>query len=201
MNGFVLATATALLAAVPGDLPFRDWFVSRSVRVEIARSGDGPPWLRGTADVSASPKKIAAIVTDFRAYSAIFAPAVKKAAVLESSGSSARLHVVWPYPFPLRNRDAVVEYRFETLADGSFVLSWSGRARPGDPREGVRIERVEGETRATALNSGSSRVTYTYLGDLGGNFPRSAEEKAWRAEPVEYFRALWRRLGIPEPPK
>lgn len=121
--------------------------------------------------------------------------------MLESSGSSARLHVVWPYPFPLRNRDAVIEYRFETLADGSVVLSWSGNARPGDPREGVRIDRVEGETRATELAPGSSRVTYTYLGDLGGKFPRSAEEKAWRAEPVEYFRALRRRLRIPDPPK
>lgn len=201
MKAFVFAAAASLLAAVPPELAFRDWFTSRGVRVEIARPAEGPPWLRGTADVPAFPKQVAAIVTDFRAYPAIFSPAIKKAKVLESSGSSARLHVVWPYPFPLRNRDAVIEYRFETLADGTFVLSWSGNARPGDPREGVRIERVEGETRVAPVGTGSSRVTYTYLGDLGGKFPRSAEEKAWRAEPVEYFRALRRRLGIAELPK
>lgn len=121
--------------------------------------------------------------------------------MLESSGSSARLHVVWPYPFPLRNLDAGIEYRFETLADGTFVLSWSGNVRPRDSREGIRIDRVEGETRAVPFAPGSSRVTYSYRGDLGGKFPRYAEEKAWRAEPVEYFRALRRRLGIPDAPK
>lgn len=201
MNVLRFAAAAALFAAAPGNLPFRDWFASRGVRVEIARSGGETPWIRGTAEIPASPKRIAAILTNFRAYPATFAPAIKKATVLEASGASARLHVVWPYPFPLRNRDAVIEYRAETPADGSFVLSWSGNARPGDPREGVRIDRVEGETRATAVGDGSSRVTYTYLGDLGGKFPRSSEEKAWRAEPVEYFRALRRALGIPDLPK
>lgn len=201
MKAFVFAAAASLLAALPPDLPFRDWFTSRGVRVEIARPAGGPPWLRGTADIPVLPRQVAAVVTDFRAYPAIFAPAIKKAAVLESSASAARVHVVWPYPFPLRNRDAVIEYRFETLADGTFVLSWSGKARPGDPGEGVRIEQVEGETRVAALGPGSSRVTYAYLGDLGGKFPRSAEEKAWRAEPVEYFRALRRRLGIADLPR
>jgi hypothetical protein len=197
----LLVAVGMFLAAIPAHLPFRDWFVSRGVRVEIARSGEETPWIRGTTELPAPPKGVAGVVTDFRAYQAIFAPAIRKADVLESGASSTRLHVVWPYPFPLRNRDAVIEYQFETAADGTFVLAWSGKSRPGDPREGVRIERVEGETRVAPLADGTSRVTYTYLGDLGGKFPRSAAEKAWRAEPVEYFRALRRRLGIPDLPK
>jgi len=191
----------ALLAAVPAGLPFRDWFSSRGVRVEIARPAGGPPWIRGTGEIPTSPTRIAEVVGDFGRYREIFSPAVKKARVLDSSEGSARLHVVWPYPFPLRNRDAVIAYRLGTLADGGVLLSWSGDARPGDPREGIRIGRVAGETRISPLDSERSRVTYTFLGDLGGRFPKSAEDKAWRTEPVEYFRALRRRLGIPDPPK
>lgn len=196
----VLLILASLLAPAPDGRPFQDWFSERGVHVEIARAS-GPPWVRGTGEIPAAAKKIADVVSDFRSYRAIFAPAVKKATVLGSGDSSARLHLVWPYPFPLRNRDAVVSYRLEALPDGGFVLSWSDDARPGDPHEGVRIPRVAGETRIEPLGPDRSRVTYAFLGDLGGKFPRAAEEKAWRAEPVEYFRALRRRLGILDPPK
>jgi hypothetical protein len=43
-------------------------------------------------------------------------------------------------------------------------------------------------------------MTYTYLGDLGGKFPVWAQEKAWREESVQYFRAIRRKLGLPEVP-
>jgi hypothetical protein len=91
--------------------------------------------------------------------------------------------------------------RYELVSEnGGYRISWRGDPRPGDPKEGTRIERVEGETR---IESGpgdaeSCRVTYTYLGDLGGKFGAKAEEKAWRAEPVQYFRAIRRRLGLAE---
>ncbi|MBC8645595.1 MAG: SRPBCC family protein [Thermoanaerobaculia bacterium] len=195
--------ALALLAAVAGIVPaeavFEEWFTKRGVRVEIARRSPGPPWVRGTAEIAASPDRIAQIVTDFGRYREIFAPALKSARVLEGDRNRARLHLVWPYPFPLRNRDAVVEYAKEEMPGGGLRVFWRDAVRPSDPREGVRIARVLGETRIEPLEENRSRVTYAFLGDLGGKFPRSAEEKAWRAEPVEYVRALRRALGLPDP--
>jgi hypothetical protein len=60
-------------------------------------------------------------------------------------------------------------------------------------------ERVLGETRVEPLGPSRCRVTYTYLGDLGGKFPAWAQEKAWKEEPVQYMRAIRRRLEIPDP--
>jgi hypothetical protein len=194
-----IALAAAVAAAVPETAAFRDWFTERGVRVEIARPAHGPPWIRGTGDIPAAADRIARVVTDFGRYREIFAPAVKAARVLEGDRGRARLHLVWPYPFPLRNRDAVVEYASEEIPGGGWRIGWRDAGRPGDPREGVRIARVLGETRIEPVDSNRSRVTYVYLGDLGGKFPRSAEEKAWRAEPVEYFRALRRALGLRDP--
>lgn len=182
-------------------LAWQPWFSARGVEVEIARVEAGTPWIRGTGDVPAAAEKIAALITDFEDYREIFSPALKKARVLSAAADSARLHLVWPYPFPLRNRDAIVAYRMEPLAEGGFLLTWKNDQKAGDPHEGVRIARVSGETRIVPVAAERSRVTYTYLGDLGGKFPRSAEEKAWRAEPVEYFRALRRRLKVPDLPK
>ena len=84
---------------------------------------------------------------------------------------------------------------------GGLLVTWRDDANPGDPAEGVRIARVAGETRIEPLGPDRCRVTYTYLGDLGGNFPAAAEEKAWKAEPVGYLLAIRRSLALPIPPK
>jgi len=191
----------AAMATVPADLRFEPWFASRGVSVEIARPPTGPPWIRGRAEVPAPASKVAAALSDFVRYKELFAPALKRADVLDRDGRGARLHLVWPYPFPFSNRDAVVGYTSSELPDGGYRIAWRAEARPGDPKEGVRIEHVEGETRVEPAGEGACRVTYVYLGDLGGKFPRSAEEKAWREEPVQYVRAVRRAVGLPDLPK
>ena len=194
MTGVLLA---ALLAAIPADLPFSRWFTSHedAVEVQIARVAGSPPWLRGVAEVAAPADRVFELVTDFAGYARIFGPALKKSRVLDSGPQRARLHMVWAYPFPARNRDAVVSYEGRREADGRYAVEWKADPRPGDPREGVRIALVAGETRIEPVGPVRCRVVYTYLGDLGGSFPAAAEEKAWKAEPVEYFRALRRALG------
>jgi len=192
--------AFAASAGVPTGLRFEPWFTSHGVAVEIARQPAGPPWIRGRAEIPAPASKVAAALSDFARYKELFAPALKKADVVEREGRSARLHLVWPYPFPLSNRDAVVRYEASEGESGVYRISWTGESKPGDPKEGVRIERVAGETRVEAAGDSACRVVYTYLGDLGGKFPKSAEEKAWHEEPVQYIRALRRALSLPDPP-
>jgi len=186
-------------AAIPSGLPFTDWFTARGVKVAIARMSEGPPWLLGTAELPVAVEKVAAVLTDFQHYKDLFAPVVRSARVVEAGEGSARIHFVWAYPFPFKNRDAVVLYRSEKSEAGPFVLSWMADPRPEDPKEGVRIQRVSGETRVEPLGPSRCRVTYTYLGDLGGKFPGWAQEKAWKEEPVQYIRAIRRRLELPDP--
>ncbi len=108
-------TLAALASAIPADLPFEKWFTAHGVQVEIARKPGSPPWLRSTAELPVSADKVTSTLTDFKHYKDFFAPAIKKADVLDSEGGATRIHFVWPYPFPLRNRDAVVSYRVDHL--------------------------------------------------------------------------------------
>lgn len=203
--GIALAVFPALRVPcggeVPGGLAFAPWFTSRGVAVEIARPPAGPPWIRATAEIPAPASRVAAALSDFAKYRELFAPALRRADVLDREGRAARLHLVWPYPFPFSNRDAVVRYESAEREGGGARIAWRADVRPGDPKEGVRIDRVAGETLIEPAGPDSCRVTYTYLGDLGGKFPKSAEEKAWREEPVQYVRALRRALGLPDLPK
>ncbi len=188
----------ALLPVFLADLTFTPWFTSRGVAVDIARQTEAPPWLRATAELPVSSEEVFAILADFHGYHHLFAPAVKTALVLESGDGFARIHFVWPYPFPFKNRDAIVLYRAAAKGGGSFLISWKSDPRRGDPKEGVRIERVAGETRIEPLGPARCRVIYSYLGDLGGKFPAWAQERAWKEEPVLYIRAIRRRLRIPD---
>lgn len=199
-----LALAAAFLfclSAAPADSAFTPWFTSRGVAVEIARQQAGPPWIRGRGEIPAPAVAVARVLSDFGHYRELFLPAVKKADVLEADPSFARLHFVWPYPFPFSNRDAVVRYESVAREAGGCRIAWKTDSRPKDPAEGVRIERVEGETSIEPAGPDACRVVYTYFGDLGGKFPAFASEKAWREEPVQYFRAIRRRLGLPDLPK
>lgn len=197
----ILAALFVLLQTVPEGLPFAPWFTEREAAVSIARVANGKPWIRAVAEIPAPAEKVFATLSDYAGYRALFDPAVSLAAVLEAQELSARIHFVWPYPFPFRNRDGIVAYRGERLDDGTFLLSFRDAAAPGDPKRGVRIERIAGQTWIEPLGPGRCRVTYTYLGDLGGNFPKSLEERAWRHEPIGYVLAIRRALGLPIPPK
>jgi hypothetical protein len=196
-----LAVLLAFAGIIPAELYFEPWFTHRSVAVSIARVPKGIPWVRGEAELPASARSVLDVVTDYEGYRQLMSPAVKKVTVLERGPDGVRLHFVWPYPFPFRNRDAVVLYRTEPSEGDVFIVTWRDDERPGDPTEGVRIARVAGETRIEPLAPDRCPVTYTYLGDLGGNFPAAAEDKAWRSEPVGYLLAIRRNLGLPIPPK
>jgi hypothetical protein len=62
-------------------------------------------------------------LSDFAGYRELMTPAVLKADVLEREDATARLHLVWHHPFPLRNRDTIVRYRVEKLPDEGWRLT------------------------------------------------------------------------------
>ncbi len=173
-------------------------FLSREegVTVEVNRGGDRPvPQVRATSELAASTDRIAQVLTQFSRYGEIFSECWAKADVLEASPKSARLHVVWRYPFFFRNRDSINRYEFKQVANGTYLLTWREDAKPGDPEEGVRLQYVEGKVELRPISAKKSLVTYTFLGDLGGDFSNGVREAAWKRQPLHYFQALAKELA------
>ncbi len=194
----VFAAASSPAGAEPPAGDFRPWFEEDGIAVEIARVPEGAPWIRATATIDAPPAAVATHLADFARYRATFDPVLKAVTVLGplSEGEGARLHLVWPYPWPLRPRDAVVAYSWTRDPSGDrATLRWRNDARSDDPPGvGVRIERVEGETRIEPDGPGRTRIVYTFLGELGGRFGKSSSERAWRGQPLHYVRSLRRAV-------
>ncbi|MGD9764501.1 MAG: hypothetical protein AB7V27_12355 [Candidatus Binatia bacterium] len=199
MLAWTAALLSRALAEAPPASAFSPWFSERDVEVRIARATDGWPWIQAVGIVEEAADTLAARLTDWAAYPALFKPALRHVAVLEQRPGHARLHMVWRVPFPFRDRDGIVRYRAARKPHGTWHIDWRDDVRPGDPATGVRIAAIEGSTVIEPITVARSRVTYRYLGDLGGDFGTHLNERAWRAESLHYFKSL--RTAAPAEPR
>ena len=102
------AAAVVLFAAPPADDAFKTWFEETSVSVSRAKEDGKPfPWIRGVAELDATPAEVGEILGDFAVYKKTFDPVLQSVTVLAAEGSTSRLHLEWPYPWPFSDRDAI----------------------------------------------------------------------------------------------
>lgn len=184
----MITLLAALALSLPPDKDFQPLTEEGGVKVTLAKT-EKFPWVRGTGLVAAAPDKLAGVLKQIERYSEIFKGLIDKSKVLKTEASSTRVHLVWPFPIFMKDRDAVVTYEWASPAGKPFTLTWKRSDEPGDPSAGARIDRVEGRTTVEKAAEGSL-VQYTYYADLGADFGDSIQEKAWKKEPVKYFDHL-----------
>lgn len=179
-----------LALTVPPDDSFQAFHEEDGITVTLSPQKEGPPWVRGVGEVSATPEKIAAVLTRYETWPELFEGTVKATTVLEKQDQAARVHVVYPFPWPFRDRDAVIKYQLEKISTTLLRLWWRDDSKDGDPQTGVRIPKVEGETRLETVSPGKSKVRFSYLGELGATLNEGTKRKVWREEPLRYLRSL-----------
>lgn len=186
-----------LALSLPADDSFESLHEEDGVTVTISRAAQGPPWVRGVGEVPAPPDKIVSVLTRYETWPQLFKGSVSKVVVLERRDHLARLHMVYPIPWPFRDRDGVVSYVLENPNGTTTRLWWRDDAKPGDPQTGERLPQIAGETRLEATADGKSRVRFSYLGELGITLNEGMKRRIWREEPIRYLRSLRRAVEKP----
>lgn len=182
--------------AIPDAGAFKPLAQDDQVAVAIVRNDGQPPWVQATHELPVPAEKVYELLADFDSYASVFAGSVKSAKILDRKPAGARMHIVWPLPWPMKNRDAVVAYEAQK-EPGLFRIDWVHSPQNGDPAEGLRIEQVMGRTVIEAKDANRSVVRYTYYGDLGGDLPDFIKEASYKEEPVVYFNAIRKKLALP----
>jgi hypothetical protein len=105
-------------------------------------------------------------------------------------------------PWPLKDRDYVVEYRSWDEPDGLFVLQASAiQSDTPEARDGVvRIESMQTTWRVSPAPVGTagtagSLAEYRYLGSSGLPLPRWIARLGWRSQTQRLIDALAREVA------
>ena len=94
-------------------------------------------------------------------------------------------------PFPFAGRDYVVKYIQQKSGD-DFIYRFHAVIHPEAPLKNkyVRLIHSAGEWRLQSLDSSKTEITYTWNGELLGDFPNWALTRAWEQQGLEVITWL-----------
>tara|TARA_B100001123_G_scaffold420941_1_gene527940 strand:- start:2117 stop:2749 length:633 start_codon:yes stop_codon:yes gene_type:complete len=101
------------------------------------------------------------------------------------------IHIVLDMPFPFYGRDYIVSYS-QLTEDGELIYRFKAVKNSGIPvhEDYVRLINAEGEWRLLSLDEDNTEVTYSWNGELLGDFPHWALPQAWETQGVEVLNWL-----------
>jgi hypothetical protein len=179
-----LLLATSALA-IPSGLS--NWQVLHQDQPWIGHTqARGLPWARSVFTLPAPQARVVALLSDFAHYpdfmervseTRIYAPDV--------------VHIILDMPFPIASRDYVVKYTRRDEGEAilfDFVAVEDPHASP--VAGSVRLPRAEGQWKLEPDGQNATKVTYTWNGELLGDFPDWALTRAWATQGEEVMRWL-----------
>ena len=155
------------------------------------------PIFRGVGRVEAPLLEVLAVVTDAERHHEWIFSCSASALVAQTSDSSGIVYNRTAAPWPVPDRDVVLDSRVE-LVDGEreVIVRFSATEHPDrPPTEGVvRMTYLQGHYHLWAEGDARTRVEYQVDSDPGGTLPTWLATRGTRDMPLETLRALRAQL-------
>ncbi|MEE2752019.1 MAG: SRPBCC family protein [Myxococcota bacterium] len=180
----------AVWGAPPAALEEAQWEVLSTKPVGVAWVElQEIPWCRAVYTIAKPIGELEGLVQDFEHYPQIFLR-LNEVRVLEENVVYVKLDM----PFPVANRDYVARFVREVVGE-EIRFSWSAVEHKEAPLvDAIRLGRAAGQWRLKPLDSNNTEVTYTWNGELLGDFPDWALTRAWETQGTEVMH--WLEGGI-----
>lgn len=183
-----------LLPALGADVPTDAELRALDVLVDgptVVRCGhiDGGAWCHADAVLPGTVAEVEALLVDVDRIPELF-PRMTSMRVV----SPGVLHQVIDYPFPYADRDVVARFTW-TGSGGTRSLEWVSIDAPSVPTAGVRLTEAAGRFSLSPGTAGTTRLSYTWRGDLGPGIPDWVEPLAWRGQAEEVVGGFTQALS------
>ena len=164
-----------------------NWNILQNSHVWIGWLDDGQfQWCRASSTIPASIEEVQKIIEDKENYPQVF-KRIEKATV----DQQGYVHIILDMPFPFYGRDYIVSYtQFREEDDTVYRFNAVKDSRISIHEDYVRLIHAGGEWRLHPLNKSSTEVTYTWNGELRGDFPNWALKRAWETQGDEVLNWL-----------
>ena len=145
------------------------------------------PWVRAISLLPHSTDEINPVVGNFDVYDKIFERIIISD-VIDSTKNIVYLKIDMPI---FNHRDYIVQYSSSNDED-DLLYQWYSITHEKVPEYDniVRLKRASGEWRLTPISSTSTLVSYTWNGELLGNFPDFYLTTAWETQGSEIIEWL-----------
>ena len=149
------------------------------------RSGEFD-WCQAKSTLDAPISYIRRIIEDKKNYPNIFKRIETTKIITDEI-----VYIALDMPFPFASRDYVVKYIQEHV-DDEFIYRFYSVIHPEEPLHSkyVRLIHASGGWRLKSLDSTKTEITYTWNGELLGDFPNWALTLAWETQGGEVLTWL-----------
>ena len=143
-------------------------------------------WCRAKSILDAPITEIRRIIEDKANYPNVF-KRVESVKII----TDEIVYIALDMPFPFYGRDYVVKY-IQEQNDSDFTYQFHAVVNPKAPTvdDYIRLVNAAGEWELKSLNSNQTEVSYTWNGELLGDFPNWALKRAWKQQGLEVITWL-----------
>ena len=164
-----------------------NWNVLKASRPWIGyQEYDGFPWCRSTDIFPYSIKEIESFIGQFDTYSNTFSRMIESNLV-----DTNIVYLRVDYPLFLSDRDYIVEYK-SFNKDNNIFYQWKAVEHQTVPEyeDAVRLVNAAGEWALIFITPDSTEVSYSWNGELLGDFPSFSLKTAWETGGTEIINEL-----------
>ena len=184
-NIFILIVLSSVFSTIDAEIKLdsiesaTDWNIIQKNEIEIRwTTYDGYPICQATSVLPFSIESISSIIEDVSNYPKVF-KRIHKTNILEKD----IIHVMLDMPFLLSDRDYVIKYKkYKTPDNWEFTFSPVKHINAPLDKKYVRLVNAAGKWKLISKGDNQTSVSYTWNGELLGDFPNFALERAWKTQ-------------------
>ena len=185
----ILSYGFADRLVVPDHL--HDWNVLQDSDVWVGWTiKDDIQWCRSEKILPFEMEHISHIIEDKENYTNVF-KRIEDTAILAPD----IVHITLDMPFPFAGRDYIVKYvSNKTDTENTYTFTAYDEIKVPERKNYVRLINAGGSWNVIPHKNGKTKVTYTWNGELRGDFPDWALERAWKVQGTEVLNWLYKAL-------
>tara|TARA_B100001013_G_C24606435_1_gene441186 strand:+ start:694 stop:1305 length:612 start_codon:yes stop_codon:yes gene_type:complete len=165
----------------------KNWSIIQKKVIQIRWTDyEGYPICQTTSVLPFSMESISSIIEDVENYPSVF-KRILKTNTLEKD----IVHVMLDMPLFLSNRDYVIQY-IKSKNQNTWEFTFNAVKHIDAPEKNnyVRLVNAAGKWKLVPKNKNETTVSYTWNGELLGDFPSFALERAWKTQGNEIIHWL-----------
>lgn len=184
-NLFIIIILNGMLTSLAAEIildsidSVTDWNIIQKDKTQIRWTEyNGYPICQTISILPFSVESISSIIEDVGNYPNVF-KRIHRTNVIEKD----IVHVMLDMPFFLSNRDYVIQFR-KNKAQSSWEFIFSAVTHKDAPlnKDYVRLVNAAGKWKLIPMDKNQTSVSYTWNGELLGDFPNFALERAWKTQ-------------------